>query len=198
MNRLIVALTIASISGISAVVVGQQAEPEGTFSIVARDPNSGELGMAVQSKALATGSRTITIKGGVGVVAHQSQSNPMYGTLGLELLTTGMSPQQALDLNLGQNSGKLHLVLRNPEDSVSSDTQAVTLRRLQGLKDRPTVPEVGAPRKSDTPAAAVEAPAAPKLGTIRTVRGSFESKVTVILPAATETAPAVVGPEIEP
>ncbi len=106
MNRLIVALTIASISGISAVVVGQQAEPEGTFSIVARDLNSGELGMAVQSKALATGSRTITIKGGVGVVAHQSQSNPMYGTLGLELLTTGMSPQQALDLILRSDEGR--------------------------------------------------------------------------------------------
>ena len=106
MNRLIVALTIALISGISALVVGQQAEPEGTFSIVARDPNSGELGMAVQSKALATGSRTITIKGGVGVVAHQSQSNPMYGTLGLELLTTGMSPQQALDLMLRSDEGR--------------------------------------------------------------------------------------------
>jgi Family of unknown function (DUF1028) len=60
----ILALTIASVSGISATIVGYQPEPEGTFSIVARDPNSGELGMAVQSKALATGSRTITIKGG--------------------------------------------------------------------------------------------------------------------------------------
>jgi hypothetical protein len=56
-----------------------QNPPEGTFSIVARDPAAGELGMAVQSKALATGSRTITIKGGVAAIAHQSSSNPMYG-----------------------------------------------------------------------------------------------------------------------
>jgi uncharacterized Ntn-hydrolase superfamily protein len=70
---------------------------EGTFSIIARDPATGELGMAVQSKTLAVGSRTITIKGGVAVIAHQSSSNPMYGALGLELLGAGMSPQQALD-----------------------------------------------------------------------------------------------------
>ena len=50
---------------------------------------------------VATGSRTITIKGGVAVVAHQSQSNPMYGTLGVELLSAGMPPQQAFGI-LGQ------------------------------------------------------------------------------------------------
>jgi uncharacterized Ntn-hydrolase superfamily protein len=70
---------------------------EGTFSIIARDPATGELGMAVQSKTLAVGSRTITIKGGVAVIAHQSSSNPMYGALGIELLGAGLSPQQALD-----------------------------------------------------------------------------------------------------
>ena len=62
--------------------------------------------MAVQSKALATGSRTITIKGGVAVVAHQSQSNPMYGTLGVELLSAGMFPQQALELMLRSDEGR--------------------------------------------------------------------------------------------
>jgi uncharacterized Ntn-hydrolase superfamily protein len=92
----------------SGTVIAQHpfVEPEGTFSIVARDPSTGELGMAVQSKAFATGSRTITIKGGVAVVAHQSQSNPMYGTIGLELLSAGMSPQQALDLMLRSDEGR--------------------------------------------------------------------------------------------
>src|SRR6185436_17934394 len=104
-----------------------------------------------------------------------------------------VTPQQALDLNLGQSSGKLQLVLRNPEDSVTSDTQAVTLRNLQGIKDKAKVPEVTAPPKAAAPVAGVETPAAPRLGTIRTVRGSFESKVTVILPPAdTEGAPEVV------
>jgi uncharacterized Ntn-hydrolase superfamily protein len=79
---------------------------EGTFSIIARDPGTGELGMAVQSKTLAVGSRTITIKGGVAVIAHQSSSNPMYGTLGLELLGAGMSPQQALDMMTRGDDGR--------------------------------------------------------------------------------------------
>jgi uncharacterized Ntn-hydrolase superfamily protein len=100
---------------ISLIIVGmllavpahaQEPELEGTFSIVARDPNTGELGMAVQSKAFATGSRTITIKGGVAVIAHQANSNPMYGALGLELLATGMTPQQALDMMLRGDDGR--------------------------------------------------------------------------------------------
>ena len=109
MNRsCVVTLTIASVLASTGVVRAQQpdAAAEGTFSIVARDATSGELGMAVQSKALATGSRTITIKGGVAVVAHQSQSNPMYGTLGLELLSAGMPPQSALELMLRSDEGR--------------------------------------------------------------------------------------------
>ena len=70
----------------------------GTFSIIARDPATGELGLAVHSKALAVGSRVITIKGGIAVIAHQATSNPMYGALGLDLLLAGMTPQQALDI----------------------------------------------------------------------------------------------------
>ena len=108
MTKIVVALAVTSVLGTSAALLAQNTDtaPEGTFSIVARDPSVGELGMAVQSKALATGSRTITIKGGVAVVAHQSQSNPMYGTLGIELLATGMSPQQALDLMLRSDEGR--------------------------------------------------------------------------------------------
>jgi len=82
-TRIFLALWVTAILDASVVVFAQQtATTEGTFSIVARDASTGEHGMAVQSKALATGSRTIAIKGGVAVVAHQSQANPMYGTLG--------------------------------------------------------------------------------------------------------------------
>ena len=57
-NRIAVAaLTIASVLVASPITRAQHtdAAAEGTFSIVARDPSTGELGMAVQSKALATG-----------------------------------------------------------------------------------------------------------------------------------------------
>ncbi len=107
MSRLIVVLSLLLAQEIpgpaTRVPIG---EIEGTFSIVARDQITGELGMAVQSKALATGSRAISIKGGVAVIAHQSQANPMYGTLGIELLTAGMSPQQALELMLRSDEGR--------------------------------------------------------------------------------------------
>jgi uncharacterized Ntn-hydrolase superfamily protein len=85
---------------LASPVPGQDYDPNelSTFSIIARDPSTGELGMAVQSKAFAGGNRAMTIKGGVAVIAHQASANPMYGAIGLELLGAGMTPQQALDM----------------------------------------------------------------------------------------------------
>jgi uncharacterized Ntn-hydrolase superfamily protein len=87
---------------------GQEWDPDamGTFSIIARDPNSGELGMGVQSKAFAAGNRAMTIKGGVAVIAHQASANPMYGAVGMELLGAGMTPQQALDMMVRSDEGR--------------------------------------------------------------------------------------------
>ena len=86
----------------------QEYDPDslGTFSIIARDPATGELGMAVQSKAFGAGNRAGTIKGGVAVVAHQASANPMYGTVGLELLAAGMTPKDALDFMLRADEGR--------------------------------------------------------------------------------------------
>jgi len=71
-----------------------------TFSIIARDPATGELGEVMTSKALAGGNRAVTAKGGVAIIAHQQSANPMYGRLGIELIQMGMSPQDALDFLL--------------------------------------------------------------------------------------------------
>jgi uncharacterized Ntn-hydrolase superfamily protein len=78
--------------------LAQDFDPDytGTYSIVGLDPATGELGMAVQSKAFAVGNRTITGKGGLVVVAHQAQSNPMYGALAVQLIQAGMAPADAL------------------------------------------------------------------------------------------------------
>ncbi len=78
----------------------------GTFSIIARDAKTGELGEGVQSKAFAPGNRAVHVKGGVGVIAHQASANPMYGELGLQLLESGMTPQQALDFMLRADAGR--------------------------------------------------------------------------------------------
>jgi uncharacterized Ntn-hydrolase superfamily protein len=67
-----------------------------TYSIVGRDPESGELGVAVQSRAFNTGAVVPWGAPGVGVVATQSYTEPAYGPLGLDLLRAGKSPEQAL------------------------------------------------------------------------------------------------------
>ena len=78
----------------------------GTFSVIGRDPATGELGIAVHSKTLAVGSRVRGGKGGVAVFAHQSGSNPLYSTIGAELLEAGWSPQEALDFMVKGDSGR--------------------------------------------------------------------------------------------
>jgi uncharacterized Ntn-hydrolase superfamily protein len=93
------ALLVALVAGAAHAQTYAPGE-EGTFSIIGRDPATGQLGMAVHSKTIAVGSRTRGGKGGVAVIAHQSASNPMYSAIGIELLEAGMLPQQALEMML--------------------------------------------------------------------------------------------------
>jgi uncharacterized Ntn-hydrolase superfamily protein len=67
-----------------------------TFSIVAVDPRTGELGVAVQSRFLAVGAVVPWAKAGVGAIATQSLANTTYGPRGLELLTAGVAPDDAI------------------------------------------------------------------------------------------------------
>jgi uncharacterized Ntn-hydrolase superfamily protein len=67
-----------------------------TYSIVARDPQTGELGVAVQSRAFRVGV-CAWARPGVGAVATQSFTEPGYGPRGLELLADGRPPAEALD-----------------------------------------------------------------------------------------------------
>lgn len=66
-----------------------------TFSIAARDPANGMLGVAVSSKALAAGSVCPFVKAGVGAVATQAWVNPFLGPRVLELLERGRSAEEA-------------------------------------------------------------------------------------------------------
>lgn len=84
----------------------QDYDQESTYSIIGRDPATGQLGMGVQSKTVATGSRSRGGKGGVAIIAHQAASNPMYGTMGVTLLQAGMTPQQALDTMVRGDAGR--------------------------------------------------------------------------------------------
>jgi uncharacterized Ntn-hydrolase superfamily protein len=70
--------------------------PVHTYSIVARDPGTGQLGVAVQSHWFSVGSGVLWAEPGVGAVATQSFTDPAYGPLGLELMRAGKSAEQAL------------------------------------------------------------------------------------------------------
>ncbi len=70
--------------------------PVATYSIVARDPATGELGVAVQSHWFSVGAIVPWAEAGVGAVATQSFVEPSYGPLGLELMRTGRTASQAL------------------------------------------------------------------------------------------------------
>ncbi|MDX1396436.1 MAG: DUF1028 domain-containing protein [Gemmatimonadota bacterium] len=77
-----------------------------TFSIIGRDPETGELGMGVQSKAFGAGNRAMHAKGGLVIIAHQAAANPMYGGIGIELLQAGYSPEEALDMMVASDEGR--------------------------------------------------------------------------------------------
>ena len=68
-----------------------------TYSIVGRDPETGELGVAVQSRAFNTGAACAWAEAGVGAVATQSFTERRYGPRGLALLAAGRDPREALD-----------------------------------------------------------------------------------------------------
>lgn len=71
--------------------------PAHTYSIVALDPESGHLGVAVQSHYFSVGGVVPWAEPGVGAVATQSFVDISYGPLGLDLMRGGKSAQQALD-----------------------------------------------------------------------------------------------------
>jgi uncharacterized Ntn-hydrolase superfamily protein len=68
-----------------------------TFSIVAASPETGEVGVAVQSKFLACAALVSWARGGVGAVATQSFAEVTFGPRGLDLLEKGLPPGEALD-----------------------------------------------------------------------------------------------------
>ncbi|NJN05770.1 MAG: DUF1028 domain-containing protein, partial [Rhodobacteraceae bacterium] len=74
-----------------------QTTPVATYSIVAFDPKTGDLGVAVQSKFFGVGSVVPWAKAKVGAIATQSYANTTYGPEGLRLLDSGAAPAKVID-----------------------------------------------------------------------------------------------------
>lgn len=87
---------------LAALTLGAQPAPPSplrpvhTYSIVARDPATGQLGVAVQSHWFSVGTAVPWAEAGVGAVATQSFVDPSYGKLGLDLMRAGRSAPDAL------------------------------------------------------------------------------------------------------
>ena len=80
--------------------------PVNTYSIVARDAKTGELGVAVQSHWFSVGSGVPWAEAGVGAVATQSFIDPSYGPLGLSLMRAGRTASEALAALVAGDSGR--------------------------------------------------------------------------------------------
>ncbi len=91
----------------------------GTFSIVALDPDNGDLGVAVTSKFFAAGSIVPSAEPGVGAVATQAFANASYGPRGLELLRQGLSAEAVVK----------RLIAEDPE---GGDTRQLAVVDAQG------------------------------------------------------------------
>ena len=99
-----------------------QAHTVATFSIVAQDSATGELGVAVASRFFAVGSVVPWAKSGVGAVATQAYANTTFGPVGLKLMAAGLSPKAALDsmLKMDTDPGRRQVGI------VAADGKSVT------------------------------------------------------------------------
>lgn len=77
-----------------------------TYSIVAYDPATGDMGVAVQSHWFSVGTVVTWGEAGIGVIATQSLVNVSFGVRGLELLKKGMSPQEVVDSLIKSDEGR--------------------------------------------------------------------------------------------
>jgi len=90
----------------SVLLANPILRPVTTYSIVARDSTSGQLGVAVQSHWFSVGSVVPWAEAGVGAIATQSFTEPAYGPLGLELMRLGRSAPEALKALTSTDEGQ--------------------------------------------------------------------------------------------
>jgi len=101
-----------------------------TFSIVAVDPSTKQVGVAVESKYFAVGAEVPWVRAGVGAVATQARGLARYGPLLLDALAKGERPQAALDAVLVSDSLAAHrqIGIVNADGEVANHTGAECLK----------------------------------------------------------------------
>jgi uncharacterized Ntn-hydrolase superfamily protein len=104
-----------------------------TYSIVARDPNTGQLGVAVQSHYFAAGTVVTWAEAGVGAVATQASADPAYGKLGLDLMRARKSAPDTL----------AGLLAADPMREIRQVAMVDALGRVAAHTGQTTIPEAG-------------------------------------------------------
>ena len=130
------------------------ARPVHTYSIVARDSLTGEMGVAVQSHWFSVGTVVSWAEAGVGAVATQSLAEISYGPLGLALMRAGKTAQQALDalLQADPNSDVRQVAMVDADGNVAVHTGSRCIAEAgdhkgaqysvqANLMENPTVPD---------------------------------------------------------
>jgi uncharacterized Ntn-hydrolase superfamily protein len=100
-----------------------------TWSIVAREPETGHLAIAVATRFFAVGSVVPHIRGNIGAVATQAFVSPLYGTDGLVMLAEGKTPQDIIAALTGRDEGRdqrqLHLIDRNGRNAAFTGAKCI-------------------------------------------------------------------------
>jgi len=100
---------IGRLAGVALLVAGSAAAASprpSTFSIVAADPATGEIGVAVASRFFAVGAVVPFAKAGVGAVATQASANTSYGPAILDLLAHGLTAREAIGVVTRNDEGR--------------------------------------------------------------------------------------------
>ncbi|MFX0057443.1 MAG: DUF1028 domain-containing protein [Candidatus Hodarchaeota archaeon] len=108
-----------------------------TYSIVARDLETGLMGVGVQSHWFSVGSVVSWGEAGVGVVATQSLVNKSFGLRGLKLLKEGKTPQEALEILLSDDEGRKvrQVAILNAQGKVATHTGVKCIKHAGHIVD---------------------------------------------------------------
>jgi uncharacterized Ntn-hydrolase superfamily protein len=112
MTRLLALAVLVAVAGqapvpTTAPIAADGPDPWfGTFSIIAVDPGTGELGVGVQSRAFGAGAAVPYAKAGVGAVATQAAANRLYGPKAIALLEQGLSPAEVVKRITDEDPGR--------------------------------------------------------------------------------------------
>lgn len=106
MNRLYPLILLMFVGSVAQAQYKKDNPLVHTYSIVAYDPETGDIGVAVQSHWFSVGTVVTWAEPGVGAVATQSFSNPAFGPQGLALMKSGLSAEKALKAMLLADDGR--------------------------------------------------------------------------------------------